>query len=179
MGPSPRVEVSKEFPGIQQEIARLTALPEVRSTLAWFRTQEPQFAHWQLEMARIPAPPFGEAARGAWLKERFDELDLEDVHIDEVGNVFGLYPGVGKRYVSLSAHIDTVFPAGTPLNIRQQGSRLYGPGVSDNSAGLTALLALAAALKGDRISNSLPVLSSETSVKKGKATCAVCVTFSP
>ena len=59
--------------------------------------------------------------------------------------MLGLRPGVGKRCVTLSAHIDTVFPAGTPLNIRQQGSRLYGPGVSDNGAGLTALLAIAAA----------------------------------
>ncbi len=158
MSPSPRAEVSKEFPAVQQEIARLSALPEIRSALAWFRTQEPQFAHWQLEMARIAAPPFGEAARGAWVKERFDELGLEDVHIDEVGNVLGLRPGVGKRCVTLSAHIDTVFPAGTPLNIRQQGSRLYGPGVSDNGAGLTALLAIAAALKNAKITNSLPVL---------------------
>jgi tripeptide aminopeptidase len=158
MAPPPRADVSKEFPSVQPEIARLSGLPEIRSALAWFRTQEPQFAHWQLEMARIAAPPFGEAPRGGWLKERFDELELEDVHIDDVGNVFGLRPGVGKRYVTVSAHIDTVFPAGTPLNIRQQGSRLYGPGVSDNGAGLTALLAIAAALNSAKISNSLPIL---------------------
>jgi tripeptide aminopeptidase len=158
MAPPPRADVSKEFPSVQPEIARLSALPEIRSAFAWFRTQEPQFAHWQLEMARIAAPPFGEAARGAWLKDRFLELDLEDVHLDDVGNVFGLRPGVGKRCIAISAHIDTVFPAGTPLNIRQQGSRLYGPGVSDNGAGLTALLAIAAALNSAKISNSLPIL---------------------
>jgi tripeptide aminopeptidase len=158
MAPPPRAEVSKESPGVQQEIARLSALPEIRSALAWFRTQEPQFAHWQLEMARIAAPPFGEAARAAWLKERFQALELEDVHIDDVGNVFGLRPGIGKRLVTVSAHIDTVFPAGTPLNIRQQGSRLYGPGISDNGAGLTALLAIATALSSARISNAMPVL---------------------
>jgi tripeptide aminopeptidase len=158
MSPSPRAEASKEFPGVPPEIVRLAALQEIRSALAWFRTQEPQFAHWQLEIARIAAPPFGEATRGAWLKERFDELELEDVHVDEVGNVFGLRPGIGKRYVTVSAHIDTVFPAGTPLNIRQQGSRLYGPGVSDNGAGLTALLAIVAVLNSAKISNSMPVL---------------------
>ncbi len=107
--PPSRAEVSKEFPGVQQEIARLSALPEIRSTFAWFRTQEPQFAHWQLEMARIAAPPFGEAARGTWLKERFEELDLEDVHVDDVGNVIGLRHGIGKRCVTVSAHMDTVF----------------------------------------------------------------------
>jgi tripeptide aminopeptidase len=158
MAPPPRADVSKESPGVPEEIARFSALPEIRAALAWFRTQEPQFAHWQLEMARIAAPPFGETARGAWLKDRFTELELDDVHIDDVGNVFGLRPGIGKRYVTLSAHIDTVFPAGTPLNIRQQGSRLYGPGVSDNGAGLTALLAIAAAFNSAKIMNSLPIL---------------------
>ena len=122
-----RPEASSATPTVQQEIAQVAALPEVRSSFNWLRAQEPQFAHWQVEMARIAAPPFGEAARGAWLAEKFRELGLDDVRNDDVGNVFGIHPGYGKRYVALSAHIDTVFPAGTPLNIRQQGSRLYGP----------------------------------------------------
>jgi tripeptide aminopeptidase len=153
-----RAEVSESFPSPQQEVTKLSALPEIRSAFAWLRAQEPQFAHWQLEMARIPAPPFGETARGQWLQQRFTDLGLEEVRIDDVGNVFGVRRGLGKRYVSLSAHIDTVFPAGTPLNIRQQGSRLYGPGVSDNGAGLTALLATAAALRAAKVTHHLPIL---------------------
>src|SRR2546423_12992863 len=54
--------------------------------------------------------------------------------------------------------MDTFFPAGTPLNIRQQGHRLFGPGVSDNGAGLTALLAIAALLRSVRIRHALPFL---------------------
>jgi acetylornithine deacetylase/succinyl-diaminopimelate desuccinylase-like protein len=108
-------------------------------------------------MARIPAPPFGESARAEWLKKRFREVGLTDVHIDEVGNVFGIR-GAGPAFVSLSAHIDTVFPAGTPLNIRQQGTRLYGPGVSDNGAGVVALLAVAAALHSAKITPPTPIV---------------------
>jgi tripeptide aminopeptidase len=156
MALSPRPEVSEVFPDVQQEVARLSSLPEIRSAFAWLRPQEPQFVHWQLELARIPAPPFGEASRGTWLAERFRDLGLDDVHHDDVGNVFGTHPGHGKSYVALSAHIDTVFPAGTPLNIRQQGSRLYGPGVSDNGAGVTAMLAIAALLGAVRIGHALP-----------------------
>src|ERR1700723_2550160 len=141
---------------VRQEVARLAASTEVRSAFNWFRPQEPQLAHWQMEMARIPSPPFGESARGAWLAERFREIGLDDVRIDDVGNVFGVHPGFGSRYVALSAHIDTVFPANTPLNIRQQGSRLYGPGVSDNGAGVTAMLAMAALLRAVRIKHALP-----------------------
>jgi len=141
---------------VQHEVARLAASPEVRSAFNWFRLQEPQLAQWQMEMARIPAPPFGESARAAWLAERFREVGLDDVRIDDVGNVFGMHPGFGRRYVVLSAHIDTVFPANTPLNIRQQGSRIYGPGVSDNGAGVAALLGIASLLRNVRIRHALP-----------------------
>ncbi|MGO9125565.1 MAG: M20/M25/M40 family metallo-hydrolase [Terriglobales bacterium] len=155
---SPRESLPEAIPTAQQEIARLAGLPELRAAFAWFRGQESQLAYWQLEMARIPAPPFGEAARAEWLKKRFREIGLTDVHIDSVGNVFGIRDGSGPDFVSLSAHIDTVFPAGTPLHVRQQGTRLYGPGVSDNGAGVAALLAVAAALHAAKISPQTPVV---------------------
>src|SRR5215468_5269159 len=151
-----RADLPTVSSSIQQEIARLAALPEVRAAFAWLRAEESQFATWQLEMARIPAPPFGEAARGAWLQERFREVGLDDVRVDDVGNVFGTHPGFGRRFVSLSAHIHTVFPANTPLNIRQQGSRMYGPGVSDNGAGVVAMLGIAALLRSVRIRHAMP-----------------------
>src|SRR5271167_3244035 len=123
MPSTPRAEVPTVPPTVQQEIARIAALPEIRAAFAWLRAEEAQFATWQLEMARIPAPPFGEAVRGEWLRERFRALELEDVHTDDMGNVFGIgcnrarHPekhGPPQRYIALSAHIDTVFPAGTP-----------------------------------------------------------------
>jgi len=152
----PRADMSDVTPSLQQEVARLAASPEVRSAYNWFRTQEPQLLQWQMEMARIAAPPFGESARAAWLQERFREIGLDDIRIDDVGNVFGIHPGFGRRYVALSAHIDTVFPANTPLNIRQQGSRIYGPGVSDNGAGVVAMLAIASLLRSVRVRHALP-----------------------
>src|ERR1700740_3079177 len=160
MSPTPpRADLPDVAPAVQQDVARLAASPEVRSAFNWLRTQAPQLAQWQMEMARIPAPPFGESARGAWLAERFREVGLDDVRIDDVGNVFGIHPGFGRRYSPLSAHIDPVFPANTPLNIRQQGSRIFGPGVSDNGAGVAALLAIAALLRSVRIRQSLPFVS--------------------
>jgi len=165
MPSSSRAEVPLVSPTVQQEIARLAVLPEVRAAFAWLRAEEAQFATWQLEMARIPAPPFGEKARSEWFQERFRALELEDVNIDGVGNVFGICSGNvknaikhSKQYAALTAHIDTVFPAGTPLNLRQQGNRLYGPGVSDNGAGATALLAVAAALCAAKVALATPIL---------------------
>jgi acetylornithine deacetylase/succinyl-diaminopimelate desuccinylase-like protein len=150
------VPASDLYPSVQQEVARLAGLPEVRAAFDRFRSGESQFALWQMEATKVAAPPFGEAARGAWLADRFRELGLVDVQVDEVGNVFGVRPGYGSRFVALSAHIDTVFPAATPLHIRQQGSRLYGPGVADNGAGIAAMLAVASVLGSTRISHALP-----------------------
>jgi tripeptide aminopeptidase len=154
----PHTEGSELFPNVQQEVSNLCSSSEVRSAFTWFRAQEPQFAQWQLELARIAAPPFGEAARSAWLAAKFKELGLDPIYTDEVGNVFGTHAGYGHGFVTLSAHLDTVFPAGTPLNIRQEGSRLYGPGVSDNGAGVTAMLAIASVLQAAGIRHALPLL---------------------
>jgi tripeptide aminopeptidase len=153
---TPQVAASDVYPTVQKEVARIAALAEVRSAGEWFRSQEPRFAEYQMEVARIAAPPLGEGNRAAWLADRFREIGLDDVETDKVGNVFAVHPGYGNRYVALSAHIDTVFPASTPLNIRQQGSRLYGPGVSDNGAGIAAMLAVAEALQTTRIPHALP-----------------------
>ena len=154
MGFSP--QAAHGHPPLQEEVARLSASPEVRAAFEWFRVREPQFARWQMDVARIAAPPFGESARGTWLAEQFRSLGLSDVHSDEVGNVFGIRPGLGPLHVSLSAHIDTVFPAATPLNIRQDGSRIFGPGISDNGAGIVALLAVAGALQATRLEHAMP-----------------------
>jgi len=74
-----RPEVSNLFPALQQEIARLAALAEVRSAFAWFLSNEDELTQWQLDLASIPAPPFGEQGRSEWLRERFLELGLGDV----------------------------------------------------------------------------------------------------
>src|SRR5436190_19392614 len=134
-------------PALDAEVARLANLPEVRAARQWFRDQEAEFARWQMDLARIPAPPFGETSRGDWLTDKLHALGVKDVTRDKVGNILGVRPAGEHSFLSISAHLDTVFPANTPLNIRQQGRKLYGPGISDNAAGVTALLALAAAFE--------------------------------
>lgn len=99
----------------------------------------------QMELTAIPAPPFGEEARGLRMLEFFRELGLGGVHRDEVGNVMAR-PSRGPESpdpVILSAHLDTVFPAGTEVTPRRVGGRIRAPGISDDGRGLAALLALA------------------------------------
>ena len=92
MEPVPQEALSDLHSPVQEAVARLAGLPEVRAAFDRFRAQEPQFALWQMEATRVAAPPFGESARGLWLADRFRELGLIDVQVDEVGNVFGIHP---------------------------------------------------------------------------------------
>lgn len=130
-------------------IERLASDRRIHQAFQWLHLQEQRILEWQAEMLRVPAPPFGERARADWMCERMRELGLVNPGIDEAGNSVGTRPGSrpGAGQVLLSAHIDTVFPAGTPIRPELNGSRLSAPGACDNGAGVAALLAIAAVLQ--------------------------------
>lgn len=119
---------------------------------------------WQAEMVAIPAPPFGERERSVWMAARFAEIGLKSVEIDTVGNVIGwiaatnLPPESTGPVVVLSAHLDTVFPAETPLRPVVNGDRLESPGACDNGAGVAGLLAVARALMEAGVDLAAPLL---------------------
>ena len=97
---------------------------------------------------QIPAPPFGEEQRAAFIRERFEVEGLQAVEIDELGNVIGCLPGNGeKRPLIVSAHLDTVFPFDTDLQVRREADKIFGPGIGDNSLGLAGLFGLLWLLK--------------------------------
>src|SRR5271156_4571809 len=105
----------------QQRIARLAALTAVHRAFHWLHLHQPQFRQWQLELVRIPAPPFGESDRAAWFLERFHHLGLTNLHLDDAGNALAeLAPEPAATpstpCILLSAHLDTVFPANTPID---------------------------------------------------------------
>jgi tripeptide aminopeptidase len=142
-----------------REIARIAEMRSVHTAFSYLHNQEMEFRHWQRELTEIPAPPFGEAARSDWLRQRFTALGLENVQVDKLGNVLGLlYSGSNAPLIGISAHLDTVFPQGTALQTREEANRLYGPGISDNAAGVTALLAIAHALKRAQLKSATNIL---------------------
>ena len=97
---------------------------------------------------QIPAPPFGEEQRAEFLRQRFIVEGLEDVSMDALGNVFACLPGRGaSKPLVVSAHLDTVFPFETDLQVRREPDRIFGPGIGDNSLGLAGLFGLLWALR--------------------------------
>ncbi|MGC8856366.1 MAG: M20/M25/M40 family metallo-hydrolase [Anaerolineae bacterium] len=96
-----------------------------------------------VQIQQIPAPTFAEQARAEFVRQQFMVESLSDVFQDSVGNIYARLPGCGQaRPLVVSAHLDTVFPAETLLQVRREANRIYGPGIGDNSLGVAALLGL-------------------------------------
>jgi acetylornithine deacetylase/succinyl-diaminopimelate desuccinylase-like protein len=96
-----------------------------------------------IQIQRIPAPTFEEGQRAEFVNGLFEREGLKNVEIDRVGNVYGLLKGKNQsKPLIISAHLDTVFPGETNLEVKREGEKIYGPGLGDNSLGVAALFGL-------------------------------------
>jgi acetylornithine deacetylase/succinyl-diaminopimelate desuccinylase-like protein len=133
-------------------VTALAAQRPVHAAFAWLHGNPGKIMDWQAQLVAIPAPPFGEQARAEWLAARFAEAGLRDIRTDAAGNVLASLPAANLPpestgpVVLLSAHLDTVFPADTPLRPVVNVDRLIAPGACDNGAGVVGMLAIAHAL---------------------------------
>ena len=140
-------------------------LAPARARLA---ASDERLLHTQIALSEIPAPTGSEQARGASVAARFRALGLHDVRTDDVGNVLGARQGTSNESpILVCAHLDTVFPEGTPVGVARDGRQLAGPGIVDNSRGLAAMLALAEAIDGTRVRTRRPVIFAATVGEEG------------
>lgn len=100
-----------------------------------------------IEIQQIPAPTFFERKRAEFVCAMFVEAGLEDITMDEVGNVYGRLKArnqkpMGAKPLVISAHLDTVFPADTDLRTTRELGVIHGPGLGDNSLGVASLFGL-------------------------------------
>jgi tripeptide aminopeptidase len=131
-----------------EEAQALLVNPAVASALQLAEDHDDWALERLIELTEIPAPPFMESLRG----ERFAELLLEagadSVWTDAEGNVIGLRRGrTGDRTIGFGGHLDTVFPEGTDVTVRQVGDTIFAPGVGDDTRGLVVVLSVLRALK--------------------------------
>jgi tripeptide aminopeptidase len=118
----------------------------VKVALDWLEKNTKWINEEQARLTEIPAPSFQEEKRAAAVKALFAAQGLR-VSSDKIGNVIGELPGVNeKEIVMVTAHLDTVFPAGTDVTVREEGERMSAPGISDNGTGLAALVGIARAM---------------------------------
>jgi tripeptide aminopeptidase len=129
----------------------------VAHVLEFLRANASATTDEQIRITEIPAPPFHEGVRAAYMKKLFAAAGLR-VAMDATGNVIGEYAGASQDIVLLTAHLDTVFPAGTNVTVNREGGRLLAPGISDNGSGLAALVVIARALREAKIKPTNTIL---------------------
>ena len=151
--------MSVSLPAAEVSVETLEKLPAVQRAEEFFVRESEWILQQQIRLTSIPAPPFHEEERARYLEEQFRAVGLENVHRDPIGNVLGEHPGSDPEHIVLiTAHIDTVFPPGTEIEVRREGDRWVGPGIADNGAGLAALLALARAVRESGLRTSATLL---------------------
>src|SRR5713226_7676088 len=114
----------------------------------------------QKRITEIPAPPYKEKVRAEYYLKRFQELGFKDAAIDSEGNVIGLRKGSGggRPKLVVSAHLDTVFPEGTDVTVKEKDGVILAPGIGDDSRGLAALLSLIKSINANDIATVGDVL---------------------
>ncbi|MFM9276781.1 M20/M25/M40 family metallo-hydrolase [Paenibacillus jiagnxiensis] len=144
---------------VKEVYERLLADSGVQTGLVFLEADNDRTAEEQIELTEIEAPTFEETEKGELYKKKLEELGIQDIQTDEVGNVFGIRSGSGGGpALVVCAHLDTVFPRGTNVIARRKDGKIYAPGISDDGRGLAVVLTLVRALnhagiktKGDLI----------------------------
>jgi len=128
-------------------IARIMADPRFRTACEVLAHEHDRTVEDIVRLTEIPAPPFGEGPRAAAYLTMLQAHGLSDCEQDAVGNVMGRRPGTGNgSTIVVAAHLDTVFPAGTDVRVRREGTRLFAPGIGDDTRSLAVNLAFLRAM---------------------------------
>jgi len=136
-----------QFRDTANAITRLRDMEAYQEALRRLDEEYDRFVEELVQLTEIPAPPFGEEVRASTYMAMLRDAGLTNVEMDQIGNVMGLRRGTGEApLLAVAAHLDTVFPEGTEVEVRREGNRLRAPGIGDDTAGLATLLAVARVL---------------------------------
>ncbi|HEX8840316.1 MAG TPA: M20/M25/M40 family metallo-hydrolase, partial [Sphingomicrobium sp.] len=139
-------------------VRQIVASPSYRAAAAALDAKHDQWVADIVKITEIPAPPFKEQGRARAVAEMLRARGLEP-KIDAEGNVLALRKGtVPGPVVVVAAHLDTVFPEGTNVTVRRDGTKLSAPGVGDDSSGVATLLALVDAMNAGRVQTRSDIL---------------------
>jgi tripeptide aminopeptidase len=146
----------------------IAAHPALLRARALLRAADDEVVALQARVSAIPAPTGGESRRAAFFAERLREAGLGDIRHDATGNVVGRVRPSAQPGVVIVAHLDTVFGPDVDVAVRREGTRLLGPGISDNARGLAALVGLARATVGAGWDTERPMIFAATVGEEGE-----------
>ena len=135
------------------DLEAILAHPKIVKTLDDIKADDERAFAEQKRITEIPAPPFKEKVRAEYYLKRMQELGFKDASIDGEGNVIALRKGTGggRPKLVVSAHLDTVFPEGTDVTVKEKDGAIIAPGIGDDSRGLAALLSLIKVMNANEI----------------------------
>jgi tripeptide aminopeptidase len=128
--------------------------PKVKAALEMIKADDAATFAEQKHITEIASPPYKEKVRAEYYLKRMQELGLKDASIDAEGNVIALRKGTGSGHpkLAISAHLDTVFPEGTDVTVKEKDGTFVAPGLGDDARGLVALLSIIKAMNESGIS---------------------------
>jgi tripeptide aminopeptidase len=136
--------------------ARVRALVDsaaFKQAVAFVQADQDRFVRELVTLTEIPSPPFKEEARAKAFMELLRQQGLSDVEMDAEGSVMGIRRGStsGGRLLAVNAHLDTVFPEGTNVKVRREGTKLMAPGIGDDTRGLALMLLMIRAMDAAKL----------------------------
>ena len=145
----------------EKTVQQIAGSPAFKAAVAALDRNHDRMVGEIVQLTEIAAPPFKEAAKGRAYAAMLKAAGLSDVETDPEGNVMGLRRGTrpaGGPVVVLAAHLDTVFPEGTNVRVRRDGTKLFAPGVGDDTRSLAVVLAYIRALDAAKIRTRSDIL---------------------
>src|ERR1700760_1781166 len=140
--------VRAQQPGIDATAQALAVNAKVKAALETIKADDEATFAEQKKITEIAAPTYKEKVRAEYYLNRMQELGFKDAAIDNEGNVIPLRKGTGNGHpkLAVAAHLDTVFPEGTDVTVKEKDGTFVGPGLGDDARGLVALLSIIKAM---------------------------------
>jgi len=140
-------------------IQRILASPAFRRAAEVLAADHDRTVEDVIRLTEIESPSFQESARAQTWFEMAKAHGLTDLEVDPEGNVTGMRRGIGNGpLICVAAHLDTVFPAGTDVKVRREGTKLFAPGIGDDTRSLAVLLAWLRAMDAAGIETRADIL---------------------
>jgi di/tripeptidase len=155
-------EAAASKPDHAGTVRKLVASPAFKAAAAKLDADFDRTVADIVTLTEIPAPPFKEETRAKAYLEMLKAHGLSDVTMDAEGNVMGVRAGTATKgkgpFVVIAAHLDTVFPEGTDVKVKREGTKLSAPGIGDDTRSLATLLAYLRAMDAAGIKTRSDIL---------------------
>lgn len=135
-------------PDYTAQLRALAAEPAMQRAYREIEALEPRTHADHIALTQIPAPPFMEQERARTYLQWLIDAGADTAFIDAEGNAVAVRRGRSRaRTIGFGGHLDTVFPEGTDVSVKQRGDTLFAPGIGDDTRGLIVVLTVLRAME--------------------------------